>query len=115
MLELISRGGIFSYLVLVWGAILYAVIFRQLVARDARHLPALRGALAAMMFLGLAGSCIGLVEAGAVAGKLTVPQWRAVLTIAPIPLAVASCVAVPASLLIGLADVWQHDGTDGIT
>ncbi len=116
MFDTLARGGIFTYLVLAWAAVLYGAIFRQLFFRSRRYVPALRGALRGMILLGLAGSAVGLVQVGGVVGDLTVTQWRSVLTIAPIPLAAAAASAVPAAVLIGLLDMRTQgeSGTDGV-
>lgn len=99
MLDTLMNGGPFTWAIILWALGLYVAIFREIGKQRARFAPALWSGLLGMVLLGLFAMGVGFMEAG----HVTVAKLPLVLSIAVIPLTIATALAIPASLLIGVS------------
>ena len=101
-------GGIWMYVLVVWGLGLYGAVVAQLVSAKRRDFSQLLwGGLAALVLIGLLGTVIGFIQGMAALGNVPNAEMaaltRRVLAIAPLPTAFAALLAVPGATAIGIA------------
>ena len=99
VMDVLANGGIFTWLILVFAIPVYGVIFREIRLQRARFAPALWASVGSLWLFGLSGTMIGFISAASAPTNL----FNKVVSIAVIPTMVASLLAIPAALLIGVS------------
>ena len=98
MMSILSNGGPLTWIVLIWALALYAGIFHEILKHRGRYAAVLRGALVGMVALGCGATAAGFMQTGSV----SIDQYPLVMSVAMIPTAVATILAAPAAVLVGI-------------
>jgi hypothetical protein len=100
LIDAFSNGGIWMYIIVVWGGAFYALMAYQYASRDARDLTRiLWGLLASLALLGPLGSVVGIYQASrAVAAMEGLEPTQAVQTVSTY-IGIASTTTIFSTLL----------------
>ena len=108
MSEAFAAGGIWMYVITVFGVVFYALLVTQFVrARTINFVPVLVGVLAALVMAGPLGTFVGLQQAGMALGSHPADQSAMLLGqatgIAHITSAYSFLLGLPGAIALGFA------------
>ncbi|MFO8073358.1 MAG: hypothetical protein R6V85_15950 [Polyangia bacterium] len=101
-------GGVWMYVIAGLGVMLFGGVIAQLLLLGRNDFTqVLRGGVEALFLVGMLGSVVGFIQGmsavAGVGGERIASMAARVMAIAPLPVALAAALAIPAAILVGLA------------